>query len=211
LVFHPTLTKKHNAAERLEAGQVFKIIFRFRPAFWDEEDFVKHRIKQGLAAGKLNFVHSQDEASILLTTRFFGGGIVLIKGSASPQHLNWKIAGTFDWISDSEGEPYAANDFMRLRSGATIAQPEVLERVCVCRLVPLPITLAKTKQVPFPKVKTDLAVWIRAFRKHEPSSLEKNYILTALDASGGVGTRAAELLKMSYCSFRHYSKKYAIR
>lgn len=42
-------------------------------------------------------------------------------------------------------------------------------------------------------------------------NLEKNYILAALDASGGVGTRAAELLKMSYRSFRHYSKKYSIR
>jgi two-component system response regulator PilR (NtrC family) len=41
--------------------------------------------------------------------------------------------------------------------------------------------------------------------------LEKNYILAALDASEGVGTRAAELLKMSYRSFRHYSKKYSIR
>ena len=41
--------------------------------------------------------------------------------------------------------------------------------------------------------------------------LEKNYILSALEASDGVGTRAAELLKMSYRSFRHYSKKYNIR
>ena len=41
--------------------------------------------------------------------------------------------------------------------------------------------------------------------------LEKNYILAALEASDGVGTRAAELLKMSYRSFRHYSKKYSIR
>jgi two-component system response regulator PilR (NtrC family) len=41
--------------------------------------------------------------------------------------------------------------------------------------------------------------------------LEKDYILAALDASEGVGTRAAELLKMSYRSFRHYSKKYSIR
>jgi two-component system response regulator PilR (NtrC family) len=41
--------------------------------------------------------------------------------------------------------------------------------------------------------------------------LEKNYILAALEASDGVGTRAAELLKMSYRSFRHYSKKYNIR
>ena len=41
--------------------------------------------------------------------------------------------------------------------------------------------------------------------------LEKAYIVTALKNCDGVGTRAAELLKMSYRSFRHYSKKYSIR
>ena len=41
--------------------------------------------------------------------------------------------------------------------------------------------------------------------------LERAYILTALEACDGVGTRAAELLKMTYRSFRHYSKKYNIR
>jgi two-component system response regulator PilR (NtrC family) len=41
--------------------------------------------------------------------------------------------------------------------------------------------------------------------------MERAYILSALDASNGVGTRAAELLKMTYRSFRHYSKKYNIR
>jgi two-component system response regulator PilR (NtrC family) len=40
--------------------------------------------------------------------------------------------------------------------------------------------------------------------------LERAYIVAALQASGGVGTRAAELLRMSYRSFRHYSKKYSI-
>src|ERR1700737_3039064 len=39
---------------------------------------------------------------------------------------------------------------------------------------------------------------------------ERAYIVAALDACGGVGTRAAELLRMSYRSFRHYSKKYSI-
>ncbi len=34
--------------------------------------------------------------------------------------------------------------------------------------------------------------------------------VAALEACDGVGTRAAELLKMSYRSFRHYSKKYNI-
>jgi len=41
--------------------------------------------------------------------------------------------------------------------------------------------------------------------------LERTYILSALASCNGVGTRAAELLKMSYRSFRHYSKKYNIR
>ena len=40
--------------------------------------------------------------------------------------------------------------------------------------------------------------------------MEKAYIVAALDASEGVGTHAAEKLKMSYRSFRHYSKKYSI-
>ena len=40
--------------------------------------------------------------------------------------------------------------------------------------------------------------------------MEKAYIVAALEACGGVGTRAAELLRMSYRSFRHYSKKYSI-
>jgi two-component system response regulator PilR (NtrC family) len=38
--------------------------------------------------------------------------------------------------------------------------------------------------------------------------MEKNYLIEALRLSDGVGTRAAELLKMTYRSFRHYSKKY---
>jgi two-component system response regulator PilR (NtrC family) len=40
--------------------------------------------------------------------------------------------------------------------------------------------------------------------------LEKAYLVAALQACDGVGTHAAELLKMSYRSFRHYSKKYHI-
>jgi two-component system response regulator PilR (NtrC family) len=41
--------------------------------------------------------------------------------------------------------------------------------------------------------------------------MERAYIIAALEASDGVGTRAAELLKMTYRSFRHYSKKYNTR
>ena len=41
--------------------------------------------------------------------------------------------------------------------------------------------------------------------------MERAYIIAALEACDGVGTRAAELLKMTYRSFRHYSKKYNTR
>jgi two-component system response regulator PilR (NtrC family) len=42
------------------------------------------------------------------------------------------------------------------------------------------------------------------------SQIEKQYLLAALRAAEGVRTHAAELLHMSYRSFRHYAKKYNI-
>ena len=41
-------------------------------------------------------------------------------------------------------------------------------------------------------------------------NMERSYLLAALERSGGVRTRAAELLKMTYRSFRHYAKKYEV-
>jgi two-component system response regulator PilR (NtrC family) len=42
------------------------------------------------------------------------------------------------------------------------------------------------------------------------SQIEKQYLLAALRAAEGVRSHAAELLRMSYRSFRHYAKKYNI-
>jgi two-component system response regulator PilR (NtrC family) len=39
---------------------------------------------------------------------------------------------------------------------------------------------------------------------------ERTYLLAALECSGGVRVRAAEMLKMSYRSFRHYAKKHGV-
>ena len=39
---------------------------------------------------------------------------------------------------------------------------------------------------------------------------ERRYLQAALESAGGVRTRAAELLKISYRSFRHYAKKHNI-
>ncbi|MGH9534952.1 MAG: sigma-54-dependent transcriptional regulator [Terriglobales bacterium] len=40
--------------------------------------------------------------------------------------------------------------------------------------------------------------------------VEKHYLAAALGQAGGVRTRAADLLRMSYRSFRHYAKKHGI-
>jgi two-component system response regulator PilR (NtrC family) len=42
------------------------------------------------------------------------------------------------------------------------------------------------------------------------ADLERSMLQTALRQSGGVQTRAAELLRLSYRSFRHLAKKYDI-
>jgi two-component system, NtrC family, response regulator PilR len=42
------------------------------------------------------------------------------------------------------------------------------------------------------------------------SDTEKRYLQAALEKSGGVRTQAAELLKISYRSFRHYAKKHEL-
>ena len=40
--------------------------------------------------------------------------------------------------------------------------------------------------------------------------VEKWYLVEALRGASGVRTRAAELLQMSYRSFRHYAKKHSV-
>src|SRR5207302_698305 len=42
----------------------------------------------------------------------------------------------------------------------------------------------------------------------EIAEAERSYLQAALEKAGGVRTRASELLKISYRSFRHYAKKH---
>jgi len=46
--------------------------------------------------------------------------------------------------------------------------------------------------------------------EHEISAVEERYLAEALSLAGGVRTRAAELLHMSYRSFRHYADKHGL-
>jgi two-component system response regulator PilR (NtrC family) len=42
------------------------------------------------------------------------------------------------------------------------------------------------------------------------ADVERRYLLAALERAGGVRTRAAEMLKITYRSFRHFAKKHNI-
>jgi len=55
---------------------------------------------------------------------------------------------------------------------------------------------------PFPEAGVD-------FEK-EIAETERRYLLAALEKAGGVRTRASELLKITYLSFRHYAKKHGL-
>jgi len=44
----------------------------------------------------------------------------------------------------------------------------------------------------------------------EIADAERRYLQAALEKAGGIRTRASELLKISYRSFRHYAKKHSL-
>jgi two-component system response regulator PilR (NtrC family) len=46
--------------------------------------------------------------------------------------------------------------------------------------------------------------------EHHLEAIAKVFMLKALERAGGVQTQAAELLRMSFRSFRYYAKKYEI-
>jgi len=57
--FDPALPAKQRALAGIEMGQVFKIVLRFREAFWERPEFLKERrTKAGSNGRGLNFLHA---------------------------------------------------------------------------------------------------------------------------------------------------------
>lgn len=59
--FEPAIRAKKRALELIETGQIFKIVLRFRHAFWEEPDFLKERRSPANSEqdGKsVNFLHA---------------------------------------------------------------------------------------------------------------------------------------------------------
>ena len=54
----PAVPSLERALPRLEVGQIFKIVFRFRESFWEEDGFIRERLAERRAKpAELNFVH----------------------------------------------------------------------------------------------------------------------------------------------------------
>ncbi|HET8713025.1 MAG TPA: NAD(P)/FAD-dependent oxidoreductase [Gemmatimonadales bacterium] len=57
--FQPAVPAKQRALEQIETGQIFKIVLRFRQAFWESSEFLKERRSKGHADGaSMNFLHA---------------------------------------------------------------------------------------------------------------------------------------------------------
>ena len=59
----PAVPALDRAVARLEVGQIFKIVLRFRESFWEEEGFIRERLSERRAEpAELNFVHGEQTA-----------------------------------------------------------------------------------------------------------------------------------------------------
>jgi monoamine oxidase len=63
--FIPDVPGKDRNLEKLEAGQVCKVVLQFREAFWQTEEFITtHHFKGDRLSDALNFVHSPEDADV---------------------------------------------------------------------------------------------------------------------------------------------------
>jgi two-component system, NtrC family, response regulator PilR len=88
-----------------------------------------------------------------------------------------------------------------LESGAEISTTVLPDRISGASIVSLPLP-GDSAAFAFPAEGIDFDGVI--------AETEKRYLQLALEKADGVRTRAAELLKISYRSFRHLAKKHEL-
>jgi two-component system response regulator PilR (NtrC family) len=112
----------------------------------------------------------------------------------------------YDWPGNVRELENTMERSVALETGDVISAAVLPEKIARRALEPreTPVRIAGGQDAPLqiPDGGLDL--------EHHIQEMERAYIVAALGQCDGVGTRAANLLKMSYRSFRHYSKKYNI-
>lgn len=62
ILFEPDIPEKYRSLQKLESGQVCKVVLEFSDAFWRTNGFLqKHSLKNNRLSDGLNFIHSENE------------------------------------------------------------------------------------------------------------------------------------------------------
>jgi two-component system, NtrC family, response regulator PilR len=108
---------------------------------------------------------------------------------------------SYDWPGNVRELENTIERAVALESGQEISLAVLPDRVAGNALALSPV-LGEQENVQIPAEGVDFERVI--------AETEKRYLQVALEKSGGVRTQAAEILKISYRSFRHYAKKHAL-
>jgi len=108
----------------------------------------------------------------------------------------------YDWPGNVRELENTLERAVALETGRLISVGVLSDKISKYYQEHLPIVPAGSELVAIPAEGLDLEKLV--------SGTERAYLLAALESSGGVRARAAELLRMSYRSFRHYAKKYGV-
>jgi two-component system response regulator PilR (NtrC family) len=106
---------------------------------------------------------------------------------------------SYEWPGNVRELENTMERAVALETGTEISLQVLPDRVAGYASSPV-LAASFSSNIPFPVEGVD-------FEK-ELAGAERRYLLAALEKAGGVRTRAAELLKITYRSFRHYAKKH---
>jgi two-component system, NtrC family, response regulator PilR len=108
---------------------------------------------------------------------------------------------TYDWPGNVRELENTMERAVALESGSVISVPVLPDRIADPSAVPAAaLGLPDSVQIPDEGVDFERVV----------AATEKRYLQAALEKAGGVRTQAAEILKISYRSFRHFAKKHSL-
>jgi two-component system response regulator PilR (NtrC family) len=113
-----------------------------------------------------------------------------------------RLLEVYDWPGNVRELENTIERAMALESGRRISAETLPERIRTHAQELVPKLAQNGNGISLPEDGVNLEEYI--------AKLERSYLLAALERSGGVRTRAADLLRMSYRSFRHYAKKYGV-
>jgi two-component system response regulator PilR (NtrC family) len=108
----------------------------------------------------------------------------------------------YDWPGNVRELENTLERAVALETGREISVRVLPERIVLGYAGPAAGSLMASQTLEFPEEGVDFEKVVAA--------TERRYLQTALERAGGVRTRASELLKITYRSFRHYAKKHSL-